>query len=547
MKTSFVLLLFLSCITTTIFSQTIPVVKTSGQSTTSSQDLQVKPGPPPRHGVNRDIAMQRNMFGIGIPRGLKVNTTEASEGYVLFAVPNSPLVYLLNRKGEVVHQWKSNYAAMAAVVYLANDGSIYQNTVDPDFPVFAGGGEAGRIQKISWDSRVLWDFEYANEKEHHHHDFAVMPNGNILAIAWEAKTVDEVASAGRKPNMIPKAGLWPDKIVEIKPDGEHGGKIIWEWHMWDHMVQDYDAKKKNYGKPAMQPELLDINVGDTVPPLISRDSMNILIQQGRRWKNNTPENIGSDVYHVNAVDYNAELDQIVFSSPDLSEIFIIDHSTTSQEAAGHKGGRYGKGGDFLYRWGNPQNYHQGDSTAQKLFHQHDVRWIEKGYPGEGNLTIFNNDIHRWKVKNYSAIYELTLPREKNGNYAMDQGKTFGPAKPTWAYVAPDSVSFWSSFISGAHRLKNGNTFIAEGAKGRFLEVTKDGKIVWEYLNPYRGDGRKPNGDPRPAFPLVYITFRSTFIRADHPGLTNKKLQAVAPQPTAYVMPPGSPGGPPAPK
>ncbi|MEJ7684605.1 MAG: hypothetical protein WKG06_43505 [Segetibacter sp.] len=216
----------------------------------------------------------RNMFGLHIPRGLTINSDGLTDGYVMFAVPNSASVYLINRKGGVVHEWKGNYGVLGA--YLQNDGSLIQNAVDPDFPVFAGGGECGRLQKISWDSKMLWDFEYANEEHLHHHDFAVMPNGHILAIAWEAKTPDQVVVAGRKPNMIPKAGLWPDLIVEIEPQGDRGGKIVWEWHIWDHLIQDYDSKKANYGKPADHPELLDFNVGDTVPPLISPDSMNIL-------------------------------------------------------------------------------------------------------------------------------------------------------------------------------------------------------------------------------------------------------------------------------
>jgi hypothetical protein len=477
------------------------------------------------------------MFGHGIPRGLTISSDSLADGYVMFAVPNSASVYLVNRKGEVVHEWKGNYGSTAPVAYLLDDGSIMQNTVDPDFPVFAGGGEAGRIQKITWDNQIIWDFEYANEKEHAHHDFTVMPNGNVLAIAWEAKTPQEVLAAGRKPKLIPKAGLWPDKIVEIQPQGERGGKIVWEWHMWDHLIQDYDPKKANYGNPAEHPGLLDFNVGDTLPPPITKDSLNKLKAQGRFWKNNTPENMGSDVYHVNAIKYNAELDQIAFSSPNLSEIFIIDHSTTTKEAAGHTGGRWGKGGDFLYRWGNPQNYRHGDSTSRKLFHQHDIRWIDKGMPGTGNLMVFNNDIHNKDSLNYSAIYEITPSRDEKGNYILEKGKPFGPEKHNWAYIAPDTISFYSSFISGAHRMPNGNTLINEGARGRFFEVTKEGKIIWEYLNPYRGEMRKTNGDPIPPVPLTYIAFRSAFIPADHPALANRKLEPLHPQPKAFVLPP----------
>lgn len=487
-------------------------------------------------------AKDRNMFGHGIPRGLTINSEGLTEGYVMFAVPNSASVYLINRKGQVVHEWKGNFGSLAPVAYLGDDGSLVQNATDPDFPVFAGGGEAGRLQKITWDNKLIWDFEYATEESHAHHDFAVMPNGNILAIAWEAKTVQEVLAAGRKPELTPKAGLWPDKIVEIEPQGKRGGKIVWEWHIWDHLIQDYDSKKANYGNPAQHPELLNFNTGDSIPPLISQDSLDILIAMGMERRNNTPENMGSDVYHVNAIKYNKELNQIAISSPSLSEIFIIDHSTTTKEAAGHTGGRWGKGGDFLYRWGNPLNYQRGDSTDQKLFHQHDIRWIEKGKPGAGNLTVFNNDIDYRDSLNYSAIYEIAPPTDKKGYYLIKGDKPFGPEKPVWTYIAPDTVSFWSSFISGAHRMDNGNTFINEGAKARFFEVTKEGKIVWEYLNPYRGDVRKPNGDPNPPMPLTYIAFRSTYIPADHPALANRKLVPVNPQPTAFVMPSPPPGG-----
>ena len=473
------------------------------------------------------------MFGQGIPRGLTITTDGLAEGYVLFAVPNSALVYLINRKGEVVHEWKGNYGVLNA--YLQDDGSLVQNASDPDFPVFAAGGECGRLQKITWDSKILWDFEYADEHAHVHHDFNVMPNGHILAIAWEAKTAQEVLAAGRNPKLIPKAGLWPDKIIEIEPIDETHGKIVWEWHIWDHLIQDYDNKKANYGNPTDHPELMDINTGDTLPAQISKDSMAILKKQGRAWRNQTPENMGSDIYHVNAIKYNAELDQIAFSSPHLSEVFIIDHSTTTKEAAGHKGGRWGKGGDFLYRWGNPQNYRRGDSTTRELYGQHDIRWIEKGKPGEGHLMVFNNDIHYRDSMNYSMIYEFVPPTDEKGNYVIEKGKPYGPEKPVWSYMAPDTISFWSSFISGAQRMNNGNTFINEGAKGRFFEVTKDGKIVWEYLDPYRGDIRRPNGDPMPAMPMTFIEFRGTFIPADHPALANRKLEPLNPQPKVYVM------------
>ncbi len=478
----------------------------------------------------------RNMFGLYIPRGLTHTSENLTPGYVLFAVPNSASMYLVDRGGEVVHEWKGNYGVSGG--YLGDDGSLVQMAVDPDFPVYAGGGESGRLQKISWDGKMLWDFEYATEAYHAHHDIAVMPNGNILSIAWEAKTPDEAKKAGRKSEMIPKAGVWPDKIVEIKPQGKRKGEVVWEWHIWDHLIQDYHTEMDNYGSPAEHPELLDINVGRPLPKPITQDSMDILhaLHQGRR--NQTADNRGSDIYHVNAINYNPDLDQIVFSSPGLNEIFIIDHSTTTKEAASHKGGKWGRGGDFLYRWGNPKNYQRGDSTDQKLFGQHDVRWIESEKPGAGNLTMFNNDVPLIPDSlDYSAIYEITPPTDADGNYIIDVDQSFGPQEPTWQYVAPDTLSFFASFISGAHRMHNGNTFINEGPKARFFEVTPDGEIVWEYLNQYRGEIRHPNGDPIEDKPFTYWGFRSTFISADHPGLEGRDLNPLDPQPEVFKLPP----------
>lgn len=498
----------------------------------------------PKDGAPKD----RDMFGLGLEKRGLLNTSEGlADGYAMFVESNSAKVYLVNRKGEVVKEWKGNYGVLGA--YLQDDGSLFQNVDDPDFPVFAGGGESGRIQEISWDNKILWDFEFSDETQCHHHDFTVMPNGHILAIVWEAKTAEEALAAGRKPELTPKAGLWPDKIVEIQPQGQRGGKVVWEWHIWDHLIQNTDPNKPNYGNPADHPERLDINAGEPLPPAITQDSFDTLVKAGKiHWRNQTLENLGSDVYHFNSIKYNAALDQIAIGSPHLHEVFIIDHSTTTQEAAGHTGGRSGKGGDFLWRWGNAHNYGRADTTQQQLFGQHDIRWIEEGKPGAGHLMVYNNyppklfdyDKKGSDSLNYSAVYELVPPMDDKGNYIIEAGKPFGPEKPIWEYMAPDKLSFYSSFISGAHRMKNGNTFINEGAKGRFFEVTPDGKIVWEYANPYRGEIRELNGDPIPPVPMAYSLFRATFIPADHPGLAGRKLEPIDPQPTPFKLPPPPP-------
>ena len=477
----------------------------------------------------------RNMGGVGVPRGVTQTSDDLAPGYLLTTIPNSAKSYLIDREGMVTHIWQGTWSSF--LTYLLDDGSVLRNASDPDFPRFYGGGNAGRIQIISWEGDLIWDFEYASDSYLTHHDLAMMPNGNVLAISWTHKSKAEVLAAGRLSKYTPEDGLWPDKVIEIKPDGLQGGEIVWEWHMWDRIIQHVDYNLPNYMDPSMHPERLDINASAHVPDPIHADTLVKRRRAQRIHRNVTTGSDGCDVHHVNAINYNADLDQIVISSPELGEVFIIDHSTTTEEAAGHTGGRWGKGGDFLFRWGNPQNYGRGDSTDQRLFYQHDVRWIEEGKPGAGNLTVYNNNIPGGPDSmNYSAIYELETPKDNAGNYVIEADQPFGPVEPTWKYIAPDTISFYGSYISGAHRMANGNTFINCGPAGRIFEVNPDGEIVWEYWNQHRGKRTRMNGDPRPPGGNPYSLFRAIFIPEDHPGLSNRDLIPLDPQPEIFKVP-----------
>jgi hypothetical protein len=214
---------------------------------------------------------------------------------------------------------------------------------------------------------LIWEFEYSSDQYLQHHDIEKLPNGNVLIIAWELKSFEEATMAGRNPDLMSQDKIWPDHIIEVQPNGSSGAYIVWEWHVWDHLIRDFDSTALNYGVVSDHPELIDINYIGTIP-----------------------NPLGADWNHINAVDYNAAFDQIIISVRHLSEIWVIDHSTTTEEAAGHFGGNSGLGGDLLYRWGNPQAYDAGDATDQKLFVQHDFHRIESGLPREGNILIFNN-------------------------------------------------------------------------------------------------------------------------------------------------------------
>lgn len=472
--------------------------------------------------------------GLEIPRGLVLNSAGATPGHILFSPLASSTTYLINLEGQVVNTWESEYGP-SGWVYLKENGNMIRGGRDPEAPVFGGGGQGGYFQEFNWEGDLIWEFRFANEQHLSHHDVAIMPNGHILAIAWESKSNEEALQAGRRPDLTPIAGIWPDMVVEIEPSGNNGGRIVWEWHLWDHLIQNFDKTKDNYGDPKAHPELMDINLGRPLRPLQTQEEVDKARASNNAVTNATPENRGSDAFHLNAIDYNAALDQIVLSSPSKGEIYIIDHSTTTEQARQHHGGRQGKGGDLLYRWGNPENYGRGDSTDQKLGGQHDSRWIPEGMPGAGHLMVFNNQVPNTQPP-HSMVLELVPPLAEKG-YALEQNQVYGPESEIWRYMAKDTSSFFSPFISGAHRMNNGNTFITEGAKGRYFEVNAAGEILWDYLTPYSGHVKMKDGTgPQPIGDLIYATFRATHISSDDPALRNKSLEPLDPQPPISMAP-----------
>jgi uncharacterized repeat protein (TIGR01451 family) len=417
---------------------------------------------------------------------------------------SSDLTYLVDLNGRVVRTWRSAFLPSAWVYFLDN-GHILRGGSDRGSSPFSGGGQGGRFQEFDLDGNLVWDFRY-NDPRLPHHDVAVLPNGNLLAIAWEGKTAEEARRAGRQPSAIPTNGIWPDMLIEFEPLPPNDARIVWEWHSWDHLIQNIDPTRENYGDPATHPERIDINAGSG------------------------GFGFSRDIFHTNAVAYNPELDQILLSVPTYDEVWVIDHSTTPQQAAGHTGGRSGKGGDLLYRWGNPQAYGRGSASDQLLGFQHDARWIPQGRPGAGHMMVFSNQTPTPNGAT-TKVYEFVPPVDASGNYAISAPAPFGPATPLWTYSNPN---LQTTNLSGAERLENGNTLISAGPQGRIFEITPAGDIVWDYWSPFSGF----SGNSGSSFSL----FRATRVPAGHPGLVGQNLRPLDPQPPS--SPSASSGTPP---
>jgi len=416
--------------------------------------------------------------------GLFENSSVSLNGYTLFTSLGSPNTYLIDNCGEKVQEWNSSTGPGNAM-YLLENGLLLR-TKNVGNTVFTAGGRGGGIEMLDWDSNVIWEYTISSDTECQHHDISYLPNGNILAVVWEKIEAVEALQAGRD---ILGTNLWSEKIVEIQPDLINGGgSVVWEWRVFDHLIQDFDDTKDNFGVVAEHPELLNVNYHPNGGTL-------------------------SDWLHINSVDYNEEHDQILLSVNFLNEIWVIDHSTSTEEAASHSGGNYNKGGDFLYRWGNPQSYQSGTIADQKLRRQHDAEWIEAG-EDEGKILIFNN----FQNTASSSVVVIETPVDIDGNYQM-AALNYGPENYSWIYQDQNPDDFFSNFISGAQRLENGNTLICEGDDGRIFEVTENKETVWEYVNPTTPNSILNQGQQA----LGNATFRATRLALNHPGLDGQDL------------------------
>ncbi|MSR47180.1 MAG: arylsulfotransferase (ASST) [Planctomycetes bacterium] len=451
------------------------------------------------------------------PRGLALRTPEAAPGLTLIAPLRSQTIRLVDLDGNVVHEWVTD--STGGTEHFLDDGTLLRSTGTGNAPKlarFAAGGKHGRLQRLAWDGTLLWDWKFATEEYVQHHDVQLTLDGTILFIAWEYKSRSDAIGAGRHPGHVGTEGMWVDAIFEIEPKGTNDAEVIWEWHVWDHLIQDIDPEAANYGDVAQHPERFDLNA-DLRRERPTDAEVDDLQKLGYIDAKPTTGELHADWMHTNALFFDAAHDQIVLSSPHLCEVFILDHSTTSEEARGSSEGQYGKGGDLLWRWGNPRNYGAGSAADQRLWYQHNVQIIGKGLPGAGHVLLFNNGGGR-PDGSWSSVLELELPRTTGGGLALVPFLAAGPNEPVWSYAAPTKSDFFSSFISGAQRLANGHTLICEGASGRVFEVKPDGTMVWEYLHPFT-DAALGDGPPAPPTAL----FRATRIPADHGGLKGKAL------------------------
>ena len=407
---------------------------------------------------------------------------------------------LVDNEGSVVHRWETNLTGGGVSAHVLPGGRILRMGT----PISGAADDiellrvpqASAVQIADSGGEVLWKVRSGDIGiTRFHHDPLPMPNGNILILTYTLFSAEEAAAIGWDLEGA-VMGL-SDGIVEVRPNLEDGSaEVVWAWHFHDHIIQDRDPAAPNYGVIADHPERIDAHFPDS----LSYAPINLIRQ------------------HLNGIDYHPELDQIVVSSFVYNEIWIIDHSTTLAEAAGSTGGRSGRGGDLLFRYGNPAAYGMGTVDDRVFLKQHDANWVDAGLRGAGNLLVFNNNTQfgagggmgmgtgpggvgartgpggigaapgpggmgvtaleaQQQMQGISNVHELRLRPAADGNYPREPGQPFA-AEQVWIWEDPE---FFAPFQGGARRLPNGNTLLTDTVNAYAREVNADGDTVAEYF------------------------------------------------------------------
>lgn len=411
--------------------------------------------------------------------GLFFNEERSENGYTLFS--NNEKTYLIDNCGFKTNEWESDYKTNNGLL-ITPEGDLIRQGQFPGNVNFGGAG--GVIERFSWYGNLEWSFQIADDTFFAHHDMLLMPNGNILVIVWQKISAAQANQEGRTT----PGEFYNEQIWELEPLPNNQASIVWKWSALDHVIQDKDPSKSNFGMVSDHPELIDLNY-------ITSE-----LDAGQDW------------LHVNSIDYNETYDQIIFSARNTSEVYIIDHSTTIAEASGSMGGKYGKGGDLLYRYGNPNAYDYGSENDRKLHQAHDVSWIKYGDYKE-DFIIFNNE---YLPNNRSRIQIWNNPAI-NGFYSFSKESQYGDDNIKWSF---DTVGFYSRRMSSAQLLPNGNILATEGTTGEISEITPSKDKVWRYINP-----TNKNGGPgiQGGTPLFNSLFKASRYTDDYEGFSGKDL------------------------
>jgi len=441
--------------------------------------------------------------------------TNTFNGYTLFAAQGTS--YLIDMEGRVVHSWpignNPRFTDAGTLLDATGSNPSNQNT----------------FEELDWDGNIVWQYTETRSNYHCHGDFAKIYNpklgdSTLLYIANKDLTSGECLAKGCDASQT-YTDPQMDAVVEVNRQG----RIIWEWCFFDHVVQSmYSSIASTYGVVANTPGRINLN------------------KPGYSVQNNWLD--------CNSLDYNQGLDQIVINSVH-GEFYVIDHGNTfvANDTAASIALAASSTGNFLYRFGDPARYNQGNPPSvspnwekcsaghKQLGASHNIQWIGTVLTGAGHFLVFNNDQNLCEPTSQSYIYEINPFLNSSGtntgsyvnpptagystvnspNTNLMKEKKNQSKQIVWKFSSKNNTTFYSTTGGSAQRLPNGNTLICSSNDGHIFEIANDSVLVWEYINPVTGDGiKKVKVDNYPKYNYVYRAYR---YQDDHPALSGRAL------------------------
>jgi len=376
----------------------------------------------------------------------RLDPARAWPSYVLFT-GGDETARLIDLDGKTVHAWRDvgGFASVLIDPALAGGqrGHVLVTLENAEgrgvdlVPGRAGPRISKTVGELDWDGQVRWRFgpQAPGGLAQQHHDWARLPNGNTLVLA-------------NLRHAVPGFRL-PELLDDVAYEVDAGGAIVWRWVASEHLDElGFTPAELKLIRESDNADYLHVNDLKPVGP--------------NHW--------------FDAGDTRFAPDNLIFDSRNANVIAIVDRRS------GHVVWTLGPDYPAIPRGAAGRKLPR---PVDQISGQHDAQIIPAGLPGAGNLLVFDN-------QGEAGYPPVELPTTGGSRVLEIDPMT---RQIVWQYTAEDSGQpswgFRSTHISAARRLPNGNTFIDEGQSGRLFQVTRDGDIVWEYVNAYPRVGKDP--------------------------------------------------------
>lgn len=368
-------------------------------------------------------------------------------GYTVLSPLQTQAVLVIDMNGNVVKRWDGfNNSAGGPARVLPGGGVIAANGANPPRQ------ESLELIQRDFNGNVVWRFSRNEQIATHdgtmvwsarqHHDWQRddFPAGYYSPESTpsvEPRTTLILTHTNQQQPKVAEVLLEDDRLIELSPKGD----IVWEWSASDHIDElgySPEARKAlsaagSFNASRGSFDWLHINSATYVGP-------NTWFDQG---------------------DTRFAPNHVMISSRETSVLAIV-----------------GRDGSIVWRLGPDFSQSRELRAIRQIIGQHHAHLIPNGLPGAGNLLVFDNG----GSSGYGA--PSGIAPDGRGVYARAGSRVLEINPVTlelvWSY---SNARFFSTNISSAQRLPNGNTLITAGAGGRVFEVTPKGEIVWEYMFP----------------------------------------------------------------